>query len=76
MATVACPVYEEDILLVEKKRALFQVMRCPVCHVRLQIIHDNPLSLEVFSLQGLTWLNDEDPLARRTGRATQMERSP
>ena len=76
MAALACPVCEEDILLMEKKRVLFQVMRCPICHVRLQVIHENPLRLEVFSLRGLSWLNDEDPLAFCTGRATQMARSP
>ena len=61
MPKALCPVCGEDISFVEKEGLLFWVIRCPLCNVRLQIVHEAPLTLEIFRFHGLDWTNYDSP---------------
>ena len=54
-----CPVCEEVLVLSKEESLLFLVMRCPFCHARLQVIHEAPVTLAVFSSHGLEWIDGD-----------------
>ena len=59
MAKALCPVCGEDIAFAEKEGLLFWIIRCPCCSERLQVIHEVPLTLKVFRVQGLELANHD-----------------